>query len=146
MEFFFFMLSQPPTTLETLKLRLVHSENHKDPFLTKDGVEYLIKALAYADAGFASEIEFALVKAGDIAVPLLVKSLSADNLMLRSVVAMALIRIGPNAERALLKNWPKVQKNNKLKWVYQYILQELGVEVAASMLSTSDCLEPVLSA
>lgn len=124
-------MRQAPISLEALKLRIISSSSQpiSDPLLTKDGVHYLIKALAYADAGFSAEIENVLVKAGTIALPELIKSLTTENLNVRSVAAMVLIRMGRSAEDALLKAYPQYSHNESTRWVFQFILQELGLDV-----------------
>lgn len=124
------MVRQSPLSLEALKLRLISNNAHTtaDPLFTKDGVHYLLKALAYADAAFSTEIENVLVKAGEIAVPELIKSVSSPNINVRSVSAMVLIRLGTVAEEALLKAAAKASRKPSVRWVFDFILQELGLE------------------
>jgi hypothetical protein len=125
------MMSQAPISLEALKLKLISNSSTPtpDPLLTKDGVHYLLKALAYADADFSTEIENVLVKAGTVAVPELVKSLSAHNNNVRSVAAMTLIRMGHTVEESLLKAYPKYARKASTRWVFEFVLQELGLEI-----------------
>ncbi len=124
-------MRQAHISLEALKLRLISSavQSASDPLLTKDGIHYLLKALAYADAAFSAEIENVLVKAGALAVPELIKGLSADNMNVRSISAMALIRLGKTAEDALLKAYPRTHRKASNRWIFQFILQELCLEV-----------------
>lgn len=126
------MLETPSTQLEALTLRLIHrSKEAAAPAFTKDSIRYLIKALAYADAGFAREIEDVLVQAGKLALPELVKSLSNSNNTVRSVAAMALIRLGPAAEKAVLD---AAQRSSRKvpTWILEFILQELGLPMPAA--------------
>jgi len=133
------MMPEAPVSLETLKLRLISSSNNlhnaSDPLLTKDGVHYLLKALAYADSEFSTEIENVLVKAGALAVPELIKSLHAESLNIRSVASMTLIRIGHTAERAVVDAYPKHHRKNR--WIFDFILQEWGLQppLSAELLS-----------
>lgn len=125
------MKGQSPVSLETLKLKLISntSKYEPDPLLTKDGIKYLLKALTYADASFSDEIENALVKAGALAIPELIKSLGAESLNIRSVAAMALIRLGQDAEKALMQAYPRYAKKASVRWVFQFVFQELGLEL-----------------
>jgi hypothetical protein len=133
------MMPEAPVSIETLKLRLISSSNNlnntTDPLLTKDGVHYLLKALAYADSEFSTEIENVLVKAGALAVPELIKSLHAESLNIRSVATMTLIRIGQIAEQPVLDAYPKHHRKNR--WIFDFILQEWGLKppVSAEFLS-----------
>lgn len=124
------MTGQAPFSLEALKLKLIsnRAKSSSDPLLTKDGIRYLLKALVYADSGFSSEIENVLVKAGMLAIPELIKSLGADNLNVRSVAAMALIRLGQEAEEALVQAYPRYSRKASARWVFEFILQELGLD------------------
>lgn len=124
------MVKQAPISLETLKLKLISNStvSSPNPLLTKDGIHYLLKALVYADAGFSAEIENVLVKAGSLAVPELIKSLGSDNLNVRSVSAMVLIRLGQLGEEALLKAYPRYSKKPATRWVFDFVLQELGLQ------------------
>jgi HEAT repeat protein len=130
------MMGQAPISLETLKLKLISGNMlpSSDPLLTRDGIRYLLKALAYADADFSAEIEYALVKAGSLAVPELIKSLASDNNNVRSTAAMALIRLGSLAEEALLQAYPKYSRKPSVRWVFQFVLQELGLEAEAQQV------------
>ena len=124
------MVRQPYINLESLKLTLISNstKSSPDPLLTKDGVYYLIKALVYADASFSTEIENVLVKAGSIAIPELIKNLGSDSLNVRSIAAMALIRLGKIAEEPLLKAYSKQRRKSSTCWVFDFIFQELGLE------------------
>ncbi len=132
------MMRQAPLSLEALKLRLISNSakpnSVPDPLLTKDGIHYLIKALAYADASFSTEIENVLVKAGALGVPELIKSLGTDNLNVRSIAAMTLIRLGPVAEDAILQAYPKYSRKKTTRWIFQFILHELGLEAPQQMV------------
>lgn len=125
------MIGQGPVSLEALKLKLISnsSKSVSDPLLTKDGIHYLLKALAYADSTFSAEIENVLVKAGALAVPQLIKSLAAESLNVRSVSAMALIRLGKIAEESLIKAYPKYSRKPSTRWVFQFVLHELGIKM-----------------
>lgn len=126
-------MKQASTSLEALKLKLIrdNTKSHPDfdPLLTTDGIRYLLKALAYADADFSAEIENVLVNAGALALPELLKALDTDNANVRSVSAMVLIRMGPLAEEALLRMYPKYSRKASVRWVLQFILQELGLDL-----------------
>jgi len=112
--------------METLTLTLIRNASLADgaPMLTRDSIRYLLKALIYADAAFSAEIETALVKTGNIALPELIKGLGHENLNVRSTSAMALIRIGQPAEQAVLDAYPRYCKKPQSRWVFQFILQE----------------------
>lgn len=139
------MVRQAPISLEALKLKLISnsSSTSSDPLLTKDGIHYLLKALAYADSGFSTEIENVLVKAGSLAIPELIKGLGSENANVRSVSAMALIRIGEPAEEALLKAYAKAGKKSQVRWVLQFILQELCLEIPQPVASTGSTVVPL---
>ena len=133
------MNTQAPISIEALKLRLVsnNSSSANDPLLTKDGVHYLLKALAYADAAFSTEIENVLVKAGSLAVPELVKSLASTNNNVRSVATMTLIRLGSAAEDALIKAYPRYSRKASNRWVFQYIFQELNLPLPEAQIESN---------
>ncbi len=139
------MMRQAPFSLEALKLRLISnaSSPSQDPLLTQDGIHYLLKALAYADAAFSEEIENVLVKAGSLAVPQLIKNLVSDNNNVRSVSAMALIRIGRNAEDALVKGYAKYGKKASNRWVFQFIFQEMGMQLPVAQMVSDNTVVPL---
>lgn len=114
-------------SIEALRLRLIEGSQSKQPsplLMTKEGVQTLIKALAYADSAFAAEIEHLLVQIGESAVPQLIKGLFSTNQMVRSVCAMSLIRLGSVAEPLLLVAY---QRAGSAQWVFNFIFEELGL-------------------
>lgn len=124
------MTKQGPISLEALKLRLISGTGKaaQDPLLTKDGIGYLLKALVYADSAFSAEIENVLVKAGDLAIPQLVKALTAEHMNVRSIAAMSLIRLGKKAEPALLQAYPKLARKPAHRWVFDFVFDQLGLQ------------------
>lgn len=140
------MTSNAPLSLESLRLRLINNPNvGQDSFLNKEGITYLIKALAYADQAFSVEIENALVKAAHVALPEVIKALSNENLNVRSVAAMVLIRIGAPAEPALTQAYAKYHKRASVKWVIEFIFHQLACPVpsVANVTQSKEVLERV---
>ncbi len=128
------MTTNTPVSFETLKLRLIGQSKASNPHqqLTEEGIQYLLRALIYADASFSTDIESVLVKSGKLAVPALIRSLGHENINVRSVSAMALIRLGHVAKAPLLKAFSKY-KTSPNAWVFLFVLQELGMD---SILAT----------
>jgi hypothetical protein len=141
------MVRQAPISLEALKLKLISSSSKptssSDPLLTKDGIHYLLKALVYADNSFSTEIENVLVKAGALAIPELIKSLATSHINVRSTAAMALIRMGVDAEDAILQAYPKYSKKAVTRWVFEFIMQELGLKIPQRAVETDSPVIPL---
>ena len=119
-------------SLDSIRLRLIEGKqaqaqgasNESTVTLSKEGVSYLIKSLAYADTAFASEIEHLLVQIGELAVPQLIKGLLSTNMTVRSVCAMALIRLGPVAEKPLIEASMRATTS---RWIFNFLFEELGL-------------------
>lgn len=115
--------------IESIRLKLIQGKAQSDQWdvtFKKEGLRYLIKALAYADASFSSEIEEVLLKAGTVAVPMLIKGLYSKFANVRSVCAMVLIRIGDDAKQPLHEAYNQ-RLNDNVSWAFEFILEELGV-------------------
>ena len=125
------MMQSASISLEALKLKLIQNHPFADQtgqqvILSKEAIKYLIKALEYADASFASDIETVLTKAGVDTVPALVKGLSSQNNTVKSTCAMVLIRLGEPVVEAVKQFYIRNAHRNNLNWVGEFILSELG--------------------
>ena len=119
--------------IESIRLKLIQGKAQSDQWdvtFKKEGLRYLIKALAYADASFSSEIEEVLLKAGAVAVPMLIKGLYSKFANVRSVCAMVLIRIGDDAKQPVHEAYNQ-RLNDTMGWAFEFILEELGVSLPA---------------
>ena len=90
--------------------------------LSRDLVEYLLKAVETADKALYADIENDLVEMGKDAVAPLVKALQSSNPKVRGCAAMALIRIGNDAVDPLLSEY---LSKPKYHWMLEYILSEV---------------------
>ncbi len=123
--------------IESIRLKLIQGKAQSDQWdvtFKKEGLRYLIKALAYADASFSSEIEEVLLKAGTVAVPMLIKGLYSKFANVRSVCAMVLIRIGDDAKQPLMDAYSQ-RLNDNVGWAFEFILEELGVALPAKAVA-----------
>ena len=97
---------------------------------TEEGLQYLIKALAFADAGFSTEIENLLVNAGALAVPHLVNALHSEEVAVASTSAMALIRLNSQAEPVLARAYNALPEDAQYRWRFDFVLNQLGLNEA----------------
>ena len=97
---------------------------------TEEGLQYLIKALAFADAGFSTEIENLLVNAGALAVPHLVSALHSEEVAVASTSAMALIRLNTQSEQVLARAYKNLASDAQYRWRFDFVLNQLGLDNA----------------
>lgn len=123
------MTTQSPTSYETIKLKLIQGNSTIEVdshALNKEGIQYLIKALAYADDAFSREIEDVLLKSGVKSASLLIKGLHNPHSNVRAICAMVLIRLGHQVENQLQDAYRKLSTSQQhLRWIYEFIFEEL---------------------
>jgi hypothetical protein len=115
---------------DALRPVLAHSKHLSAQ--TEEGLQYLIKALAFADANFASEIENLLVNAGGLAVPHLIHGLHSPDVAVASTCAMALVRLNTKAETALHNAYLNVSVDAEYRWRFDFVMAQLGLDPAAA--------------
>lgn len=129
----------PSTSLEKARLYLIHhntsfpvGQKMPQPSISET-IHYFLKALEFSDNTFSSEIEHYLVSVGAATIPFLVDGMSSEHANVRSVCAMALIRIGQPSLNAVLKGYKKAQHMQKETWAFEFILSELRAVLATDL-------------
>lgn len=119
-----------PLSLESIKLHLIWNREqagtlHEVPTLD-ELVEYLIESLEESDKTNSTKAENLLTRIGKPAIPALLQGLKHPSTNVKSVCAMALIRIGQPAVDELKAFYVRNANRDKVRWVAEFVLTELG--------------------
>jgi HEAT repeat protein len=123
-----------PLSLETLKFHLIWNKDfsfdreHQTVSL-EELIEFLIESLEDADKATAEKAENLLVRINRPAIPYLIQGLKSSHNRVKSVCAMALIRIGQPAVDDLKEFYVRNVARPKIRWVVEFVLNELGAQV-----------------
>jgi HEAT repeat protein len=131
-------MTSSPISLEAIKFHLIWN---KDFSFTRENqtvsleelIEFLIESLEDADKATATKAENLLTRIGRPAIPYLIQGLKSSHNRVKSVCAMVLIRIGAPAVEDLkefyVRNASRPTSRQKIRWVVEFILNELGSQV-----------------
>ncbi len=120
-----------PVSLESIKLQLIEGNGYavvKDSVSLEEMIEYLIESVeegAGEDGLTASKAETLLARIGKPAIPYLLKGLKHTDTTVKSVCAMALIRIGQPCVKQLNEFYVRNASRARVKWVMEFVLSEL---------------------
>lgn len=127
-------MTTSPISLETIKFHLIWNKdfsfNRENQTVSlEELIEFLIESLEDADKATANKAENLLTRIGKPAVPYLVKGLKSSHSRVKSVCAMVLIRIGHPAAEELKEFYVRNTSRPKLRWIAEFILSELAIEL-----------------
>lgn len=127
-------MTSSPISLETIKFHLIWNKdfsfNRENQTVSlEELIEFLIESLEGADKATANKAENLLTRIGRPAVPYLIQGLKHSDNTLKSVCAMVLVRIGHPALEDLKEFYVRNAARPKVRWVVEFILNELGCEV-----------------
>jgi HEAT repeat protein len=127
-------MTSSPLSLETLKFHLIWNKdfsfNRENQTVSlEELIEFLVESLEDADKATANKAENLLVRIGRPAVSYLIQGLKSTHNSVKSVCAMALVRIGQPAVDDLREFYVRNANRPKVRWVVEFILNELGSQV-----------------
>lgn len=138
-------MSTAPISLESIKLHLVHNRdftNARESVSLEELIEYLIESLEESDAAHAVKAENLLVRIGKPAVPFMLKGLKSASTTVKSVCAMALIRIGEPVVEDVKEFYVRHAARSKYRWVTEFVLAELGEAFPAAAAESYELIQP----
>ena len=126
-------MTSSPISLETIKFHLIWNKDfsfarENQTVSLEELIEFLIESLEDADKATATKAENLLTRIGRPAVPYLIQGLKHANNTVKSVCAMVLVRIGHPALEDLKEFYVRNAARPKVRWVVEFILNELGCE------------------
>ena len=129
-----------PLSLDTLKPELIQNREYvfhqeSTPVSMTELIEFLVESLEDADKAAACKAENLLVRIGRPATPSLIQGLKSSHNTVRSACAMALIRIGEPVVDDLKTFFVRNAGRPRVRWVVEFILEELGAQVPAQVLA-----------
>ena len=127
-------MTSSPLSLETIKFHLIWNKdfsfNREDQTVSlEELIEFLVDSLESADKATANKAENLLVRIGQPAISYLIQGLKSSHNRVKSVCAMVLIRIGQPAVEELTEFYVRYANRQKLRWVVEFILGELGAQI-----------------
>lgn len=130
-------MTTSPLSLETTKFHLIWNKDFgfsRDPQAVslEDLVDFLFEMLETADKATAGKAEGLLARIGQPVVPYLVQGLKSTHNQVKSVCAMALIRIGQPAVEAVQAFHTRNRHRPKYFWIAEFVLSELGMQFPPS--------------
>jgi len=123
-------------SLESIKFNLIwnqefpKTQDDKSVSL-EELIEFLIESLEDADKVNATKAENLLTRIGKPAIPYLVQGLKSANNQVKSVCAMVLVRIGQPVLDELNEFYVRNAGRSKVRWVVEFIFNELGAAAPA---------------
>lgn len=142
-------MTTSPISLETLKFHLIWNKDfsfsrENQTVSLEEMIEFLIDSLEDADKQTATKAENLLTRIGKPAIPFLVQGLKSSNNRLRSTCAMVLVRIGQPAVADLQEFYIRNASRPKFRWIAEFILSELGMQVPAIDVREQEASRKVL--
>ena len=144
------LASQSTASFEALKLHLVQNAplpvfegpmfDGLEVVSLEELVEYLIESLEDADKTQSNKAEALLVRIGKPAIPFLLQGLKSLNTNVKSVCAMALIRMGEVVVEDLKEFYIRNASRAKVRWVAEFVLAELSEPLPELSLEEPEAL------
>ncbi len=137
--------------VESIKLQLIKNQTlgngvqggeFAEFVFNREAIRKLVMALEFSDEELSSQIETFLFKSGEEAVPEILTGLMSQHVNVKSVCAMALIRMGRTAAKELKALYVKHNHCDELTWVVAFILDEVGEAVPESPKTALEEWEP----
>ncbi len=133
-------------SFEAIKLHLVQNAHFtaiqdKESVSLEELVEYLIESLEEADTAQSSRAENLLVRIGKPAIPHLLTGLKSSHNNVKSVCAMALIRMGEWVVEDIKEFYVRNASRTKIRWVAEFILTELSEPIPAIDVEECELLQ-----
>lgn len=130
------MTTTSPISLETIKFHLIWNKdfsfNRENQTVSlEELIDFLIDSLEGADKQTANKAENLLTRIGKPAVPYLIQGLKSSHSRVRSTCAMVLVRIGQPAVADLQEFYVRNASRPKFRWIAEFILSELGMQIPA---------------
>lgn len=130
------MTTTSPISLETIKFHLIWNKdfsfNRENQTVSlEELIDFLIDSLEGADKQTANKAENLLTRIGKPAVPYLIQGLKSPHSRVRSTCAMVLVRIGQPAVAELQDFYVRNVNRPKFRWIAEFILSELGMQIPA---------------
>lgn len=130
------MTTTSPISLETIKFHLIWNKdfsfNRENQTVSlEELIDFLIDSLEGADKQTANKAENLLTRIGKPAVPYLIQGLKSPHSRVRSTCAMVLVRIGQPAVADLQEFYVRNASRPKFRWIAEFILSELGMQIPA---------------
>lgn len=127
-------MTSSPLSLETIKFHLIWNKDFSfdreaQTVSLEELIEFLIESLEDADKATATKAENLLTRIGRPAIPYLIQGLKSSHNRVKSTCAMVLIRIGAPAVEDLKEFYVRNASRAKVRWVVEFILNELGAQV-----------------
>lgn len=127
-------MTTSPISLETIKFHLIWNKdfsfNRENQTVSlEELVEFLLESLEGADKQTANKAENLLTRIGKPVVPYLIQGLKSPHSRVRSTCAMVLVRIGQPAVADLQEFYARNANRPKFRWIAEFILSELGMQV-----------------
>ena len=127
-------MTTSPINLDTIKFHLIWNKdfsfNRENQNVSlEELIEFLIESLEDADKATANKAENLLTRIGKPAIPFLIQGLKANHNRVKSVCAMVLVRIGQPAVEGLQEFYIRNANRPKVRWIVEFVLSELGMQV-----------------
>lgn len=142
-------MTSSPLSLETIKFHLIWNKDfsfnrESQTVSLEELIEFLIESLEDADKATANKAENLLTRIGRPAIPYLIQGLKSSHRQVKGTCAMVLVRIGQPVVEELKEFYVRHASRAKVRWIAEFILEELGAAVPALELQDLEQSRKVL--